>query len=236
MVGARSHPLGNLPLLVTLIGALLPCAAVQLAYLLAADSGFVAWCNPFIDSCTSISATGRRAPASIVFKGAMLPSAVVIAVFWWVHWRWLSVHDGLRRRSAWMLVLGWLACLGLVLYVSVLGEIGDLWRTQRRIGTILFFSFTFLAQLLLAAGLRDVAPEASGLAARVGGRLLRVCLLMLLLGVFSVVVQAISEDWHDAIEDAIEWQLALLLQLNFLLCVPLWWRTPWRLAFAHDGR
>jgi hypothetical protein len=223
----------RLPLFIALASALVPFVAVQIAYLLAAGQGQVDWCNPYIDSCTSISATGRRAPAAIVFKGAMLPSAVIIGLYWWLHARWLQSSGAAPGRSRWMLGLGVLACIGLALYVSVLDEAGDVWRLQRKIGTILFFSFTFLAQLLLAASLREYGPALHPTASATGRWMLGLCLLMLALGVFSVIVQAISEAWHDAIEDAIEWQLALLLQLNFLLTARLWWRTHWQLGFLR---
>jgi hypothetical protein len=61
--------------------------------------------------------------------------------------------------------------------------------------------------------------------------MLRTCFLMLCIGVLSVVIQAISEPWHDAVEDAIEWGLALLLQVNFLLVALLWRRPPAELNF-----
>ena len=118
-------------------------------------------------------------------------------------------------------------------YVSVLGEIGDVWRLQRRIGTVLFFSFTFLAQLLLAAEMHALLEFANPAAVRTGRWLLRVCLLMLCIGIYSVIIQAIDERWHDAIEDAVEWLLALLLQLNFLLCTAVWWRSEWELGIRH---
>lgn len=244
-MATSSKPLtSRLPFWLCLGCALLPFAAVQLSYLLAASAGTVPWCNPYLDSCTSISATGRSGVASYVFRGAMLPASTLIAGFWWLHWRWLydnaqSLHTGVGsgRRNA-MLTLGLIACVGLILYVTVLGEPGDVWRLQRRVGTILFFSFTFLAQLLLAAQLLGVTSDAGGdnRARSTGTWMLRICLVMLCVGVFSVIIQAISEDWHDAIEDAIEWQLALLLQANFLFCTRLWWRNNWELAFRRGNR
>lgn len=232
MTNARPVIAHNLPWLTSMLCALLPFVAVHCAYLLAASYGQVPWCVPYIDSCTSISATGRTPPASFVFRGIMLPSSVLMMLFWWIHWRWLHNGSASQRRH-WMLGLGVLACIGLILYVTVLGEVGDWWRLQRRIGTILFFSFTFLAQLLLAADLRAVGDATSLKGAPVGGRLLRCCQLMLAIGVFSVVVQLISEDWHDAIEDAIEWVLALLLQLNFFFCASLWRDGDWWLIFER---
>ena len=117
----------------------------------------------------------------------------------------------------------------------MLGEIGDVWRLQRRIGTVLFFSFTFLAQLMLAAELRGAPLRGVPSAPGVGRWMLRTCFVMLCIGVFSVAVQAVDEDWHDAIEDAIEWQLALLLQINFLLCVGLWRAGYWELRVLKRG-
>lgn len=220
--------------LVCLVCALLPFIAVQWAYLQAASDGQVSWCMPYIDSCTSISATGRRPPASFVFRGLMLPSAAFMMLYWWLHWYWLHGVQASKGPCNSMLTLGSLACMGLAAYVTVLGEAGDLWRLQRKIGTVLFFSFTFLAQLLLAAQLRTLPAAVHSRAQAVGGRLLRLCQLMLVIGIFSVLVQLLNKDWHDAIEDAIEWQLALLLQLNFLFSAALWRRGEWRLVFVHN--
>jgi hypothetical protein len=58
---------------------------------------------------------------------------------------------------------------------------------------------------------------------------------MLALGVFSVIVQSINEAWHDAIEYALEWQLALLLQLNFLLGAWQWRYPVWVLRFERTS-
>lgn len=226
------------PMLICLACALLPFAGVQVSYLLAAGAGDVPWCFPYLDSCTSISATGRQGPASFLFRGVMLPSSTLIAVFWWLHGSWLrqaapTLQPRARRT---MLVLGWGACLGLIMYVTVLGEAGHLWRTQRRVGTILFFSLTYLSQLLLAAQLWRLPPAINKHAAPVARWMLRLCVLMLCIGVGSVVIRALDPIWHDAIEDAVEWQLALLLQLNFLFCALLWRRGSWHLTFRPPQR
>jgi hypothetical protein len=48
------------------------------------------------------------------------------------------------------------------------------------------------------------------------------CLLLLLLGLITVLLDAWDGAWYDTIEDAFEWWLALLLQLNFLFGYLLW--------------
>ena len=235
MTSRRTRVLSDLPFLVSLACACLPFAAVHLAYVLAASHGYVDWCNPYIDSCTSISATGRRPPARFVFKGIMLPAAALIMIYWWITWRWVTRAMGRRSSSDWMLGLGVVACIGLILYVVVLGEVGDWLRLQRKIGTILFFSFTFLAQLLFAAELRRYGIgddlRARDQIQRIGRWMLRVCALMLALGIGSVIVDLLNDSWHDAIEDALEWQLALLLQLNFCFGAWHWRQVNWELRF-----
>lgn len=68
---------------------------------------------------------------------------------------WLRTVTAAQRQAHSMLALGWLACIGLILYVTVLGEVGDLWRMQRKIGTILFF---FIYILSAATALFDAGP------------------------------------------------------------------------------
>ena len=132
---------------------------------------------------------------------------------------WLRIES---RGLEWML-----ANVGLIMYVTVLGERGDAWATQRRVGTILFFSFTFLSQLLLLAQLRRLHLE------RVNVRLLNtmwaVCSALLFLGVLTVVLDAWNEAWYESVEDAFEWVLSLLLQSNFLLGYFVWRQADWHL-------
>jgi hypothetical protein len=223
--------------IIALLAAVLPFFAVHLTWLVAASYGLVDWCNPYIDSCTSISATGRQAPASYVFRATMLPAAVVLALYWWCSYswlRWLQPAGESVRNLRWMLILGLLACLGLVLYVTVLGEAGAAWRFQRRAGTVLFFSFTFLAQFLLSLQLQLQAragqlPQIQGLARGMWW----LCCLLLALGILTVVLQAWDGVLYDAVEDAFEWVLSLLLQANFLLGYLVWRRAGWQLQFVQ---
>lgn len=217
---------------VALWAALLPFIAVHLTYLVAASHQLVEWCFPYLDSCTSISATGRHPPASYLFRAMMLPSAVFLVGYWWLTRHWLASLAGDNRGLGWMFWLGLVAACGLVAYVTVLGEAGERWQRQRRIGTVLFFSFTFLSQLLLVAQLRARADVLR--AARPFARLMLAnCGLLLGLGVATVIWEALDEPGYDAVEDAFEWVLALLLQVNILLGYLLWRRDGWQLSVMH---
>ena len=70
-----------------------PLVAIHSCYLLAAQNGHVPWCLPYIDSCTSISATGRHRPESLVFRAAIMPSAALMLVYWTLVERWLRTLE-----------------------------------------------------------------------------------------------------------------------------------------------
>ena len=221
--------------IVPLLAALLPFFAVHATYLVAASHGLVDWCNPYIDSCTSISATGRKPPASYLFRATMLPSAVIMMAYWWLNHTWLNslCNDGLRRTNHAMLGLGVLACIGLILYVTVLGERGEAWAAQRRVGTVLFYSFTFLAQLLFVSQLGYLKLQG------VSKGLLRtmwvICIGLLLTGLLTVALDAWDEAWYETVEDAFEWVLTLMLQSNFLLGYFVWRQAGWRLVVEEKS-
>ncbi len=228
---------------VALTAALLPFIAVHATYLVAASHGLVDWCNPYYDSCTSISATGRKPPASYLFRATMLPAAVVMMAYWWLNFAWLRAlwrdHGdrpaGYRSvgGARWMLCLGILACVGLILYVTVLGERGDAWALQRRVGTVLFFSFTYLAQLLLARQLLLLRAQLPPLVPRLLALMLFVCAILLAAGLLTVVIDAWDEAYYETVEDAFEWVLSLLLQANFLLGYFVWRSAGWSLEVRH---
>ena len=93
-----------------------------------------------------------------------------------------------------------------------------MFRTQRRIGATLYFTLTFLAQLLLVA---VVVRERLGNPTRF--IMLGVNAVALIIGVISLIIDA-TTSWHDQIEDAIEWQLALLVHAWFI-CYYYWMKS-----------
>ncbi len=220
------------PLPIALWAALLPFLAVHLTYLLAATFEIVPWCLPYIDSCTSISATGRHPPASYLFRASMLPAALLLLAYWWLNAVWLRARLGAGGQSAGylqaMLWLAAVASVGLVLYVTVLGEAGERWQHLRRIGIVLFFSFTYMSQLLLWSVIHRAGERLEHLRKLARGMAF-LCILLLCVGLLTVFLDARDPVAYDEVEDAFEWWLALLLQGNVLLGYLMWRRDGWRL-------
>ena len=71
-------------------------------------------------------------------------------VYWKLSYEWLkTMGSRMSKGNRAMLCLGVIACLGLIFYTTVLGSIGEIYRLQRRIGITLFYTSTFLAQLIM---------------------------------------------------------------------------------------
>ncbi len=114
---------------------------------------------------------------------------------------------------------GTIAGIFLIVYVLALGIEGDLFRLQRRIGVILYFTLTYLAQLMGVSWLWQNGYR--GLPVRI---MLSLCILCLVIGVSSLSAE-IMTTWHDQVEDAVEWILALILMLYFIVSYWAWKMT-----------
>lgn len=208
----RTIPLYVVPL----VTCLLPVIGINASYLIAAWVGHVPWCNPYLDGCTSISATGRHPPEAFVFRATLIPLAVLLMLFWPLAVRWLrQLGDMARGPHAAILMLGVTAGVFLIIYATVLGEVGHHYRLQRQMGATIYFAFTFLAELILtqrviALGRNDSAAPAS----KYTWGLLAPCVLMFMVGLLSVILQLAWDD-YDRIEDTIEWIFAILMFLWF---------------------
>jgi hypothetical protein len=202
--------LSNLALIV----GTLPVIVINLNYLIAASEGSVPWCNPYWDSCTSISATGRHGIAFVFFKVTMLPVAAMYAFYWRQIHRQLW-HEGYSDNT--ILRLGYLSVAALCLYVMTLGLVSDSFQLSRRIGIIFYFTFTYLCQLLTIYEIKKRPIDLAGLNLQ-----LQLSLIILGIGVLTLVLGIGLENYNDY-EDAFEWNIALLLHVNFLLN---WW--GWR--------
>lgn len=205
---------GQLALLV----GLLPVVAINLSYVIAAAAGTVPACIPYIDGCTSISATGRQPPASWLFKPALYTTALAMGVFWLRAGHWLtSLGEPSRRYRLALLWVGVIGALALVVYVYNLGIAGDMYKLMRRYGINIYFGFTFLAQLLLANRLYRLAESAGNKALFVIARaMIGLCLLLLIIGLYSIPARYFIAD-HTVMERVLEWNFALLMHGWFFL-------------------
>jgi hypothetical protein len=201
---------------VVLATGVLPIASVHLTYLVAASQGHVPWCFPYIDSCSSISATGRHGAGFYLFKATMIPAALLLMLFWGLARSWLRQLADKSRYPDSIVVLGIIGALFLIVYTVALGASGDVMRLQRRIGIIIYFSFTFLAQFLLIYRLQKGITNNP-----LVPYIRRLCYFTLSVGIGSLVVDALVDNYSDY-EDAFEWVLALLVHCYFLMLWCLW--------------
>lgn len=210
-------PLWPLPL----TAALLLLAATHLALWLSIQAGHVPACVPYWEGCTSISRAARHGLGNHLFRLLVIPCAVLHGATWWLAGRWLRNDDG-NAATYWMLALGLFSASALAIYATFLGTDGEVYGFLRRYGVTVYFGFGFLAQLLLMRRARVLRRMPSVL---LTGMAL-VCVAMLGLGVGNVIAGAlvVEDSLRDRIENALEWQLGLLLVGWHLLLARGWWR------------
>jgi len=212
-----------------IITGLLPFIAIHASYLLAAHFGHVQWCVPYWDSCTSISATGRELPEKLLFKAIMMPAGLMAILFWWLVQQWLD--QVLQRRTRLVPTLGVISGGFLIVYVAALGEGRD-YQTLRKIGIVLFFSLTFLNQLLFLwhVSLANIIHRTPYT------RVLQVqfwmAILLLSIGITSVALDIVYAN-YDAIDDAFEWVMMLLIVVQFVSHYCLWRKADLRLQISR---
>lgn len=223
--------LRNLPL----VTGLTPIVAVFTSYWIAASSGNVPSCNPFIDGCTSVSATGRYPPASYLFKGAMLPQSIILSCYWLLNVAWLralTVAAGREPRNTVAVgVFGVIGSLFLILYVTFLGSQELFYEFMRRYGVYMYFLLNVIAQIILASKVLPVARHLNmrRLATLTGIQLL-FAWLPFALGALNLVLKATLEDSGPA-ENRIEWIFALQMQFYFIITYFSWRETGFSATF-----
>jgi len=203
---------------------LVPLLTIHATFAISVLEGYVELCVPYWDSCTSISRTGRYGTSYFIFKGTMLPAALLGILFWWLNSRWLRQLGVHSSGVAWIPWLGLVASVSLGAYTMALGHEGDGFNLIRRIGVVLYFSLTFICELLVSAGLRS-----HPLWKHTGMRLLNLCQITLGVGILSVILEGAVPAFHDTREDAFEWILAFLINAHALWLAFLWRKNRFRI-------
>jgi len=208
---------------------LLPYLAVLLTYTISSSLDQVRDCIPFFEGCTSISGAARQDPSIHLFRAVMLPTSTLIAAYWLLVRAWLGHLGNTGRSRGLIVVLGLVGALFLVLYVVFLGTEGAAYEFMRRYGVTVYFSFTALAQLVLASRLGHLPAAAR---AQVGQGLIRAKMLfgvgMLALGLVNIPAKNFFPDLP--IDNIVAWNFALLMHGYFGLTAIAWRRAGLRIT------
>jgi len=213
---------------IALISWLLPSAAVLVTYWVSSSLGQVPTCIPFFEGCTSISGAARRDPSIHIFRALMLPTATVIAAYWLLVRAWLGHLGETSRSRDWLTALGLVGALFLVLYVVFLGTDGRAYELMRRYGVTVYFAFTALAQLMLAARLQRLPARYK---AEVGRGVIgaKVAFGAAMLGLGLLNIPAANFYPHLQLDNVIAWNFALLMHGYFGLTAIAWRRAGYRI-------
>jgi len=203
-----------------LVAGLLPLAGINLAYWIGVDAGILPSCIPYLEGCTSISATGRYPPGDRLFRAVMLPQAVLLAATWYFAAHWLRSLAPQSKAPRAVVVFGMVGAVALILYVTYLGTKEPFYELMRRFGIYIYFLGTGIAQIVLTLALER---------SRWRQAMLWVVVTPWLLGLANFVQKALRTD-PDMMENTIEWVVSLLMQVWFLLLYVGWRKTGFRVA------
>jgi len=202
-----------------------PIIGVTCAYLLGVSYDVLPSCMPFIDGCTSISATGRNMPGRLVFRSVMFPQSVLLIVVWYLGARWIRDMTPSRISAVTVTVSGCIGAFALVIYVATLGTRTPLYDFMRRFGVYFYFLGTATAQVTLAVTLLAHAKRTMAMSLkRIATGMLWFCGLPFALGILNFALKAVLDD-PDFTENRIEWISALLMQFYFVALYIAWRNT-----------
>lgn len=198
-----------------------PFIVVHVAWLMSLRYGYVDACNPYLSGCTSISAAARHGAPNLLFKAVMLPYTTLLLAYWLAAARWLTLLDTRTRMVTWIVPLAVAAAAFLALYTVFLGSDGHFYQLLRRYGVMVYFAGSFFAQLLFALRLLTLARAGRFPSRWIPRTALALSLAVLALGLTNYAGAYLLED-NDALENAIEWQAALLMSVWYLVTWVAW--------------
>ncbi len=225
------------PRTLALIITILPLLITNVVYLLSAYEGFIPWCIPYIDGCTTISEAARSGNSIFIFRATMIAYGVLLIWFWIYVRQWLDQLYGHTTNIARIILwLGVVGAIFFIVYIDFLGTTGEVNHFMRQYGILIYFVCTPLAQILLFRQHYNIFSSLQKVTVR--SRVLQyqlfVIVLMLAIGIVSGALDVTHTKTYES-ENIVEWNLALLMQLYFLGIFFIWKEYKYYLKNDSDS-
>ena len=221
-------------LFIPLWAALVPLITINITYLIAADLEHVRSCIPYLQGCTSVSSTGRELPESLVFKAGFLPTALVLAMFWYLSAAFLASVGQASAKLHTLRVLGVITGVSLTTYALTLGVNDGIFPELRRAGIVGFTLCTFLAEVLFWMWYAPLRIDATK----------RLWIWLIVLSLALPMLDIISEvaKWAGAprkpTNNTIAWNAFVVTSVYYAVVARLWWHHGFgcQLGIKPSGR
>jgi hypothetical protein len=202
------------------IAGVLPLIAMFGAFALGVAYEVLPNCNPLIDGCCSISATGRQPPGSYLFRAIMLPQGLLLGFVWYLSVLWLRKLEPRPTTATCLIILvaGVINVVALIVYVTFLSTTEPIYEFMRRTGIYFGFLGMAVAQLTIAIALLRTRIRPLGQA------MLSISLVVVALGILNLALKSVLAD-PDPAENRIEWIATILMQAWYFLLFVAWRRT-----------
>ena len=226
------------PRTLAILVVILPLLASNGAYLLSAYAGSIPWCMPYIDGCTTISQAGRSGNTIFFYRVLVFAYGVFLICFWLYSKSWFELLHGYTTKIARSIFwLGLVGSIALLIYIDFLGTTGEFNGLMRRMGAMLYFTLTPLAQALMLYQHYNILRKKPDVCIKpaVLQYQLIILLLMLLIGVISIGL-VVTDNITYEIENIVEWNFSLLLNLYFAGMFFIWkdYRHVFTISAAKD--
>ena len=177
---------------------LLPVLTVVISYFFSSLGGYVEWCLPLLDGCTSISKVGRYGVSFYLYKIFIIPSVILMIIFWY------QINKYIYKSNL-LLFFSITSCIFLIIYLFALGFEGKFYRFMREIGIFVFFILTPVCQVWLTISISSEKIKAKNI--------LYILIFLYLVCVVSYLFILPLDNANY--ENIIEWNFALLIFLFF---------------------
>lgn len=208
--------------------AVVPLVTVNVCYVVAIGLDHLPACIPYLTGCTSVSSTGRIAPESLIFRAGMLPSALIVALFWQRCATFLRLGGQSGSRLVTLQVLGFIAALSLVVYAVTLGFEDNAYRQLRRVGIIGFALGTFTAEVSLIIFYR---PMRIATTEKLWRWLIVLCVALPLLSITAEVAKWVGAPRHGA-NNTVAWNAFLVASAYYAVVARIWWQHGFSSQFT----
>ena len=180
---------------------------------------------PYIDGGVSISRTARIYPAYLVFKPAMIITAILLIRYWLANNKLIGIINNETGKNKYFLIFGIASAIFLIFHSIFLGIKfdHDLYKFFRRFLILGFIIFEIIAQTLLVISIFKVKEKLEKNIIK-NFLILKIILVSVLIIVAIASIPFLISSGHVHFKHALEWNYFVGVIIFYFLSFLFWKR------------